>query len=69
MILPNTPDHPRTLERIVKRCIELSMRLGALEDRVPPAIGQELVECLDLVDEMQPWAEGRPASQESQERE
>ena len=46
MILPNTPDHPRTLERIVKRCIELSMRLGALARRA--LLGELLARAVDV---------------------
>ena len=28
---------PQTIERAIKRCIDISIRLGALEDEVPPA--------------------------------
>ena len=27
---------PQTIERAIKRCIDISVRLGALEDEVPP---------------------------------
>jgi len=30
---------PQTIERAIKRCIDISVRLGALEDDVPPAAG------------------------------
>jgi len=50
---------PQTIERAVKRCIEISVRLGALEDEVTPAAGRIIVQCVDDIDEMQRWLEGR----------
>ena len=50
---------PQTTERVIKRCIEISVRLGALEDEVPPAAGSVIVQCVDEIDEMQRWLEGR----------
>ena len=50
---------PQTIERAIKRCIEISVRLGALEDEVPPAAGRFIVQCVDEIDEMQRWLEGR----------
>jgi len=50
---------PQTIERAVKRCIEISVRLGALKDEVPPAAGRVIVQCVDDIDEMQRWLEGR----------
>ena len=50
---------PQTIERAIKRCIDISVRLGALEDEVPPAAGSVIVQCVDDIDEMQRWLEGR----------
>ena len=50
---------PQTIERAIKRCIDISVRLGALEDEVPPAAGRVIVQCVDEIDEMQRWLEGR----------
>ena len=50
---------PQTIERAIKRCIDISVRLGALEDEVPPAPGRVIVQCVDDIDEMQRWLEGR----------
>jgi len=50
---------PQTIERAIKRCIEISVRLGALEDDVPSAAGSVIVQCVDDIDEMQRWLEGR----------
>ena len=50
---------PQTVERAVKRCIDISTRLGALEDEVPPAAGRVIVQCVGDIDEMQRWLEGR----------
>ena len=40
---------PHTIERAIKRCIEISVRLGALEDEVPPAAGRVIVQCVDAM--------------------
>ena len=50
---------PQTVERAIKRCIDISTRLGALEDELPPAAGCVIVQCVDEIDEMQRWLEGR----------
>ena len=50
---------PQTVERTIKRCIDISVRLGALKDEVPPAAGRVIVQCVDDIDEMQRWLEGR----------
>ena len=50
---------PQTIERAIKRCIEISVRLGALEDEVSPAAWSVIVQCVDDIDEMQRWLEGR----------
>ena len=50
---------PQTIERAIKRCIDISTRLGALEDELPPAPGRVIVQCVDDIDEMQRWLEGR----------
>ena len=50
---------PQTIEKAIKRCIDISTRLGALEDEVPPAPGRVIVRCVDEIDEMQRWLEGR----------
>ena len=50
---------PQIIERAVKRCIDISVRLGALEDEVPPAAGRIIVQCVDEIDQMQRWLEGR----------
>ena len=51
---------PQTIERALKRCIDISTRLGALEDELPPpAAGRVIVKCVDDIDEMQRWLEGR----------
>ena len=50
---------PQTIEKAIKRCIDISTRLGALEDEVPPAAGSVIVQCVDDIDEMQRWLEGR----------
>ena len=49
---------PQTVERAIKRCIDISTRFGALEDEVPPAAGRVIVQFVDEVDEMQRWLEG-----------
>ena len=50
---------PHTIERAIKRCIDISVRLGAFEDQVPSAAGSVIVQCVDDIDEMQRWLEGR----------
>ena len=50
---------PQTIEKAIKRCIDISTRLGALEDEVPPNAGSVIVQCVDEIDEMQRWPEGR----------
>ena len=50
---------PQTIEKAIKRCIDISTRLGALEDEVPPAAGRVIVQCVDDINEMQRWLEGR----------
>ena len=50
---------PQTIEKAIKRCIDISTRLGALEDELPPAPGRVIVQCVDDIDEMQRWLEGR----------
>ena len=50
---------PQTIEKAIKRCIDISTRLAALEDEVPPAAGSVIVQCVDEIDEMQRWLEGR----------
>ena len=50
---------PQTIERAIERCIDISVRLGALEDEVPPAAGSVVVQCVDDIDELQRWLEGR----------
>ena len=50
---------PQTVERAIKRCIDISTRLGALENEVPPEPGRVIVQCVDEIDEMQRWLEGR----------
>ena len=50
---------PQTIERAIKRCIDISTRLGALEDEVPPNAGRVIVQCVHDIDEMQRWLEGR----------
>ena len=50
---------PLTVERAIKRCIDISVRLGALKDEVPPAAGRVIVQYVDEIDEMQRWLEGR----------
>ena len=50
---------PQTIEKAIKRCIDISTRLGALEDEVPPAASRVIVQCVDEIDEMQRWLEGR----------
>ena len=51
---------PQTIEKCIKRCIDISTQLAALEDRpdVHPAVGSQLVHIVDQVDEMQRWLEG-----------
>ena len=49
---------PQTVERAIKRCIDISICLGALEDEAP-APGSVIVQCVDDIDEMQRWLEGR----------
>ena len=49
----------QTIEKAIKRCIDISTRLGALEDELPPAPGRVIVQCVDDIDEMQRWLEGR----------
>ena len=53
---------PQTIEKAIKRCIDISTRLGALEDELPPAPGRVIVQCVDDIDEMQRWLEGREQS-------
>ena len=50
---------PQTVERAIKRCIDISVRLGALKDEVPPVAGRVIVQCAHDIDEMQRWLEGR----------
>ena len=50
---------PQTIERAIRRCIDISTRLGALEDEVPHEAGRVIVQCVDEIDEMQRWLEGR----------
>ena len=50
---------PQIIERAIMRCIDISVRLGVLEDEVPPAAGSVIVQCVDEIDEMQRWLEGR----------
>ena len=50
---------PQTIEKAIKQCIDISTRLGALEDEVPLAAGSVIVQCVDEIDEMQQWLEGR----------
>ena len=50
---------PHIIERAIMRCIDISVRLGALEDEVPPEAGRVIVQCVDEIDEMQRWLEGR----------
>ena len=49
----------QTMEKAIKRCIDISTRLGALEDELPPNAGRVIVQCVDEIDEMQRWLEGR----------
>ena len=49
---------PQTVERGIKRCIDISTRLDALEDEVSSAAGSVIVQCVDDIDEMQRWLEG-----------
>ena len=44
---------PQTIEKAIKRCIDISTRLGALGDELPPAAGSVIVRCVDEIDEMQ----------------
>ena len=50
---------PQIMERAIKRCIDISVRLGALKEEFPPTAGRVIVQCLDEIDEMQRWLEGR----------
>ena len=50
---------PQTIEKAIKRCIDISTRLGALADELPPNAGSVIVQCVDGIDEMQRWLEGR----------
>ena len=50
---------PQTIEKAIKRCIDISTRLGALKDELPPALGRVIIQCVDDIDEMQRWLEGR----------
>ena len=50
---------PQTVERAIKRGIDISTRLGALEDEVPREAGRVIVQCVDEIDELQRWLEGR----------
>ena len=50
---------PQTIERAIKRCTDISVRLGALDDEVPPAAGRVIVQCVDDIDGMLRWLEGR----------
>ena len=50
---------PQIIEKAIKRCIDISIRLGALEDELPPNAGSVIVQCVDGIDEMQRWLEGR----------
>ena len=49
----------QTIERAIKRCIDISVRLGALKDELPPVPGRVIFQCVDDIDEMQRWLEGR----------
>ena len=49
----------QTIEKAVKRCIDISTRLGAHEDELPPEPDRVIVQCVDDIDEMQRWLEGR----------
>ena len=49
---------PQTVERAIKRCIDISTRLGAIDDEIPAA-GSVIVQCMGDIDEMQRWLEGR----------
>ena len=50
---------PQTIEKAIKRCVDISTRLGALEDEVRPNAARVIVQCVDDIDEMQRWLEGR----------
>ena len=52
---------PQTIDRAIKRCIVISVRLGTLEDEVRPAASRkhQCVDEIDEIDEMQRWLEGR----------
>ena len=50
---------PQTIEKVLKRCIDISTRLGALKDELPPAPGRVIVQCVDDIHDMQRWLEGR----------
>ena len=41
------------IERAIIRCIDISVRLGALEDEVPLPAGRVIVQCVDEINEMQ----------------
>ena len=56
---PRSDMDPQTVERAIKRRIDISTRLGALEDELPPAPGRVIVQCVDDIDEMQRWLERR----------
>ena len=34
---------PQTIERAIKRCIDISTRLAALEDEIPPRLARKLL--------------------------
>ena len=50
---------PQTIEIAIKRCIDISTRLGALKDEPPLNAGSVIVQCVDDIDEVQRWLEGR----------
>ena len=49
---------PQTIEKAIKRCIDIRTRLGALEDEVLPNAGRVIVQCVNDIDELQRWLEG-----------
>ena len=51
--------NPQTVEKAIKRCIDISTHLGALEDEPPSAPARVIVQCVEEIDEMQQWLEGR----------
>ena len=50
---------PQTIEKAIKRCIDISTRLGALEDELPPAPRRVIVQWVDDINGLQRWLEGR----------